>query len=332
MSNMRRILLLFVMLIGICVTDVYSQQDPQFTQYMYNTMSVNPGYAGSRGHTTITALGRTQWVGFEGAPDSQTLSYDTPLNYKGLGFGVNLVNDKLGPSQELYLDANVSYTIETSEDGNLAFGLKLGGRMLNVDWSKGKDAYSSEGKGIDPMFAYNIKNRFLPTVGAGIYFYKPKWYVGLSVPNFLRSEHYDVNSKDIQTAINNINDPKFKKDAIRLAEERIHFFLIAGYVFDLTEDIKFKPAALLKGVAGAPLIADVSANFLFNERFRAGLAWRWDDSVSALLGVQLSRSLYAGYAYDLTTSNYRVTNSGTHEIMLRYEVLGEIAIKSPRFF
>ncbi len=334
MNNIKNYLTtVLVIAVGLCsLVDVQAQQDAQFTQYMYNTMSVNPAYAGSRGHTTITALGRTQWVGFEGAPDSQTLSYDTPLNVSGLGLGVGLVNDKLGPAEEFYLDANVSYTIETGEDSNLAFGLKLGGRILNIDWSKGKDAWSAEGNGTDPMFAYNVHNKFLPTAGAGVYFYKPKWYIGLSVPNFLKSEHYDINSKDIQTAISNIRKKGFKDAAEYLAEERIHFFLIAGYVFDLSDDIKFKPAALLKGVAGAPLVADVSANFLFYERFRAGLAYRWDDSVSALLGFQVSRALYAGYSYDLTTSNYKVTNSGTHEIMLRYELLGEIAIKSPRFF
>ncbi len=334
MSNIKRYLTsVVVFCFVVClVRDLEAQQDAQFTQYMYNTMSVNPAYAGSRGHTTITGLGRTQWVGFEGAPDSQTLSYDTPLNYEGLGLGISLVNDELGPSEELALDGNVSYTIETGEDGNLAFGLRLGGRLLNIDWSKGRDAYSSEGKGIDPMFAYNINNRFLPTVGAGIYYYKPNWYIGLAVPNFLKTDHYDVNSKDIQTAINNVTDPNFRKDVKRLAEERLHFYLITGYVFDLTDDIKFKPAALLKGVSGAPLIADLSANFLFNERFRAGLSWRWDDSVSALLGFQASRSLYVGYAYDLTTTNYRVTNSGTHELILRYEIFGDIAMKSPRFF
>lgn len=325
---MKSYLSMVLVFLSICsLTNVQAQQDPQFTQYMYNTMSVNPAYAGSKGHTVITALGRTQWVGFEGAPDSQTLSYDTPLNVGGLGLGVNLTNDKLGPSEEFYLDANVSYAIETSKDGNLAFGLKLGGRVLNIDWSKGE--YKDQG---DHTFLHNVHNKFLPTVGAGIYFYKPKWYVGLAVPNFLRTEHYDINKKDIQDAIRNSTNPQYQKDMKRMAEERLHFFLIAGYVFDLSDSIKFKPAALVKGVAGAPLIADVSANFLFNNRFRAGLAWRWDDSVSALLGVQINRSFHIGYAYDLMTNNYRATNSGTHEIMLRYEVLGKMAMKSPRFF
>ncbi|WP_299123146.1 type IX secretion system membrane protein PorP/SprF [uncultured Tenacibaculum sp.] len=289
-----------------CVFIINAQQDPQYTQYMYNTMSVNPAYAGSRGHGVITAIGRTQWVGFDGAPETQNLSYDTPLGYSGLGLGVNLVNDKIGPSHEIYLDANVSYTVETSDLGNLAFGLRLGGRWLNIDWTKGK---------VQDAETFPPVNRFLPTIGAGIYFHKPEWYIGLSVPNILRKEHYDAD-----TAVGEV------------AVERMHFFLIAGYVFDINEDLKFKPAALLKGVSGAPLSLDVSANLLFNEKFRVGLGWRWGDSISGLLGFQVTDSMLIGYSYDLTTSNYNVTNSGTHEIMLRYELLREIRYRSPRFF
>ncbi|MGG8496531.1 PorP/SprF family type IX secretion system membrane protein [Tenacibaculum sp. TC6] len=300
-----------ICLLGIClITNTYAQQDPQFTQYMFNTMSVNPAYAGSRGHAVITALGRTQWVGFEGAPDTQNLSYDSPIGYSGLGLGLNLVNDKIGPSHEIYFDANLSYTIETGDEGNLAFGLRLGGRVLNIDWTKGKTIED------ETLFQNNINGKFLPTVGAGIYYHEYQWYIGLSVPNFLRTEHYDQKLDNVtQTAI-----------------ERMHFFLITGYVFDLNENIKFKPAMLLKGVSGAPLSLDISANFLFNEKFRAGLAWRWDDSISALLGFQATDSLLIGYAYDLTTSNYNVTNSGTHEIMLRYEIFKELKYRSPRFF
>ena len=297
-------LLLLLSLSGV----IYSQQDPQYTQYMYNTMSVNPAYVGSRGHTTITALGRTQWVGLDGAPDTQTLSYDTPLGYSGVGLGVNLTNDRIGPSNEIYLDANVSYTVRTSDEGNLAFGLKLGARHLSVDWSKGIS------QNPDANLSENV-SEFLPTIGAGVYFYKPKWYVGLAVPNLLKTSHYDdtANGGDV-------------------AEERLHFFLIAGYVFDINEDLKFKPAALAKVVTGAPLSIDVSANFLFKEKFTVGLAWRWDDSLSALLGFQVKRSLYVGFAYDLTTSNYSNYNSGTYELMLRYEIFKQQKMKSPRFF
>lgn len=302
--------LILICVMSICfINNAHAQQDPHYTQYMYNTMNVNPAYAGSRGHTVITAIGRIQWVGFEGAPNTQNLTYDTPLGYSGLGLGINLMNDELGPSKETYLDGNLSYTIQTGEDGNLAFGLRLGGRLLNIDWSKGSAQDENDGS-FEP-----INNRFLPTIGAGIYYYKPKWYIGLSVPNMLRKEHYDADRP--------------KGD---IAVERAHFFLIAGYVFDLNENVKFKPATLLKAVPGAPLSLDVSANFLFNEKFRAGLAWRWDDSISALLGFQASRSLLIGYSYDLTTSNYNVTNSGTHELMLQYQIFRDIRYRSPRFF
>ncbi len=304
---------LVLKLISICVFGVIStiqaQQDPQYTQYMYNTTSVNPAYAGSRGNPVITAIGRMQWVGFDGAPNTQNLSYDTPLGYSGLGLGINLMNDEIGPSKEIYLDANLSYTIETGEEGNLAFGLRLGGRLLNIDWSKGK----SQDK--EDLFGDNI-NKFLPTIGAGIYYHEPQWYVGLSVPNILRKEHYDEDLSTKQIT----------------AVERMHFFLIAGYVYDINEDLKFKPAALLKAVSGAPLSLDVSANLLFNEKFRVGLGWRWDDSISALLGFQVSDELLIGYSYDLTTSNYNVTNTGTHEIMLQYQLLRDIKYRSPRFF
>ena len=308
-NNMKSIL--SVLLVGLCALtlNVQAQQDPHYTQYMYNTMSVNPAYVGSRGHTTITALGRTQWVGFEGAPDTQTLSYDTPIGLRGLGLGFNLVNDNIGPSHETYLDGNLSYTIDTGEDGNLAFGLKLGARLLNIDWSEGNIFDAS-----DENFE-NVRNKFLPTIGAGIYYYKPKWYLGLAVPNFLGTEHYNADNPIGEVAV-----------------ERMHFFLIAGYVFNLSDNIKFKPAALAKAVSGAPLSIDVSGNFMFYEKFIAGLAWRWDDAISLLLGFQATDAFYLGYAYDLTTSNYRVANSGTHEIMLRYEIFREKRLISPRFF
>lgn len=288
------------------IDSVVSQQDPQYTQYMYNTMAINPGYTGSKDHLSITALARSQWVGFDGAPDTQTISFHTPIGYSNVGIGLNIINDKLGPSSEVYFDANASYTIRTSENAKLAFGLRLGGRFLNIDWSKGRF------KDPDVVFNENVNGRFLPTVGAGLYYYKPSWYVGLSVPNFLRTDHYNDFIESV-------------------AKERLHYFLIAGVVFDLSDQIKFKPAAISKVVFGAPLSLDISANFLFNEKFTAGVAWRWDDSMSALIGIQISQGLNIGYGYDLTTSNYQNYNSGTHEIMLRFDV-NKPKLKSPRFF
>ena len=290
------------------INESYGQQDPQYTQYMYNTMSINPGYAGSNDYMSISTLARSQWVGISGAPQTQTLSFQTPIGFTGIGIGMNIINDKLGPSQEIYFDANISYTIKTSEETNLAFGLRLGGRSFSLDWSKG--IYQNPA---DVVFNQDVNNKFLPTLGAGLFYYSEKWYAGLSVPNFLRTEHYDDRIESV-------------------AAERLHYFLIAGYVFDLTENILFKPAAIAKIVSGAPLSLDVSANFLFNEKFTLGLAYRWDDSISALLGIQVTESLNIGYAYDLTTSNYKNYNSGTHEVMLRFNIFKEPTLKSPRFF
>lgn len=297
---------LFLLSTVLSIGSVNAQQDPHYTQYMYNTMSINPAYAGSKGHFSITALARSQWVGFPGAPETQTISFDKPLGYSGLGLGVNIINDKLGPASEIYFDGNISYTIRTSEEGNLAFGLRLGGRSLNLDWSKGRF------QNPDVLFNQNINNRFLPTIGAGLYYYKPNWYLGVSVPNFLRTEHYNDRTESV-------------------VAERLHYFLIAGYVFDVSENVKFKPATIAKFVPGAPISLDVSANFLLREKLTLGLAWRWDDSISAMAGVQVSRNLNIGYAYDLTKSNLGNYHSGTHEVILRYEVF-KANLKSPRFF
>lgn len=299
----RYILGLITLLVSL---NISAQQDPQFTQYMYNTMSINPAYAGSKGYESVILIGRTQWVGFEGAPDTQTFSYQAPVG-SSLGLGFNIMNDVLGPSQEFHFDANLSYTIRTGYRGNLAFGMRLGGRMLNIDWSKGRF------QNPDALFNQNIENRFLPTIGSGLYYYTDNFYVGLSIPNFLTTEHYDDNIE-------------------ALANENIHYFFMAGLVFDISDYIKFKPALLSKVVAGSPVSIDVSANMMFYERFTFGLAYRLDDSISGLVNFQVSNSLQIGYAYDMTTSNFQNYNSGTHEIMLIYDILRYSKFKSPRFF
>ncbi|MDN3665740.1 type IX secretion system membrane protein PorP/SprF [Algibacter miyuki] len=284
-----------------------AQQDPQYTDYMFNTLTVNSAYAGSRGHLTATGLHRTQWVGLDGAPETQSFSIESPVG-KNVGLGVVLVNDRLGPSDEFFLDANFSYTINLNYESKLSFGIKGGGRLLNVDWSRG--SFQED----ENVFQQPIDNKFLPTVGAGVYWHSEDSYIGLSVPNFLTNEHYD----GVQNAV---------------AAERLHYFLIAGKVFDLTPRIKFKPAFLGKFVVGAPMIADVSANFMFDEVLRLGVAYRWDDSVSGLLGLQLGPKIMVGYAYDATTTRLKNFNSGSHEIMLRFELRSrEKQLKSPRFF
>lgn len=285
-----------------------AQQDAQYTQYMYNTINVNPAYAGSRGVMSIFGLHRTQWVGLDGAPVTNAASINTPINNSNIGVGLSFVNDKIGPTNENAISADVSYTVQTSETYKLSFGIKGTANLFNLDVNK----LNPQDAG-DPQFQ-NLDNKFTPNIGAGVYFHSDKMYVGLSVPNFFETKRYSDND----VAIN---------------AERMNFYLIAGYVFDLTYDLKFKPALLTKAVEGAPLQVDVSANFLYNDRFMLGAAWRWDAAVSAMAGFQVTDGLFIGYGYDHETTRLRRFNSGSHEIFLRFELFTKHnKIVSPRFF
>ena len=300
--------LILVVFTALLSLEVNAQQDPQYTHYMFNTMSVNPGYAGQRDVLSATALYRTQWVGIDGAPKTLTFGIHSPLNNQRIGLGLNVVSDQLGPATETSIDANVSYTIPVDESGNLkmSFGIKGGIHALDTDWSKGR--YQNG----DNIFEENI-NILSPTLGAGLYLHSDDWYLGLAIPNIINTQHYD----DFQESI---------------ATERLHLFLIGGYVFNLSDNTKLKPAILIKGVSGAPVIADLSVNALLKEKITLGLAYRWDDSVSGLIGFQINPGLLIGYSYDATTTALNNYNSGTHEIMLRFELQQVGKILSPRFF
>ncbi len=292
----------------------YAQQDAQYTQYMYNTISVNPGYAGSRDVLSLTGLYRTQWVGLEGSPKTMTFSGHTPLKNEKLGLGVSIVRDEIWIQDETYIDIDFSYTINTSANGQLAFGLKAGAHLLNIDFRKTNPENSTDD---DFDLSNNVDNKFSPNVGFGVYYHTEKFYLGYSAPTLLRTKYYedDVNSVSY------------------LAKDKVNHYLIAGYVFDLNADLKFKPAILFKAVKGAPLQADLSGNLLLNEKLTLGLAYRWDAALSGLVGFQLSEGLMIGYAYDWETTELNNYNSGSHEIFLRFELKSsKDGIISPRFF
>lgn len=285
-----------------------AQQDAQFTQYMYNTININPAYAGSRGVMSVFGLYRAQWIGLDGAPETATASLHTPINESNVGLGLSIINDKIGPTNETTFSADFSYTIRTSEEAKLSFGLKGTLNMFNLDRNKLNPENQS-----DPSLM-GFDNKISPNVGAGVYWHTDKYYIGLSVPNFIQTTRYSDNDVSIN-------------------KERMNFYLIGGYVFDLSPSLKFKPAVLAKAVTGAPLQVDVSGNFLINERFTLGGAYRWDAAWSAMAGFQISQGLFLGYGYDMETTKLRNYNSGSHEIFLRYEFFGnKNRIISPRFF
>jgi type IX secretion system PorP/SprF family membrane protein len=307
---MERRIMGFVLLISVAT---YAQQDAQYTQYMYNTIVVNPAYAGSRQSMSIFALHRRQWVGIEGAPITNSFSINTPIKESKVGLGLSFVNDQIGPSDENNIVVDFSYTISTSVDYKLSFGLKGSANLLNVDFTK-LDQYPG-----DPIFEENIDNKFSPNIGVGFYWHSDYSYIGISAPKLIETEHFDKSATS--------------SSSTHIATEKINYYLIAGYVFDLSPTVKLKPSLQTKYVQGAPLQVDVSANFMFNEKFVAGLAYRWSAAVSAMVGFQAGDSWFIGYGYDFDTTALANYNSGSHEIFLRYELFNKYdKIISPRFF
>ncbi|MGB5417251.1 PorP/SprF family type IX secretion system membrane protein [Algibacter sp.] len=288
-----------------------AQQLPQFTQYMYNTISVNPAYAGSREVMSMVGLHRSQWVGFKGGPITQTLSIHTPLRNDRIGVGLSLIEDDLGPQNFTYLYGDFSYSIPTGTDGKLAFGLKGGFTQFSFDTSFRIDEDNQN----DPLI-YGTEDRWAPNIGLGLYWSTNRIYVSLSAPRILNND------------ANNANDFE--------ALERISYYFTAGGVIDLTKNIKFKPAALIKGTNGAPVSYDLTANFLFNEKFWVGGSYRINEQTAAIGGIvdfQISRQLRIGYAYEKPISEIADYTTGTHEILLMYEFkFLSSKLKSPRYF
>jgi len=309
---MKKVTIFLLLGFVLYFTETSAQQDPQYTQYMYNMNVVNPAYAGSRGTLSLGLLGRTQWTSIDGAPKTFTFDAHAPLGRK-VGMGISVIADEIGPAKEQNIYADFSYTLTTSERGKLAFGLKGGVTLLDVNLL---DVVlpQTDNSG-DDLFDENINDAF-PNFGAGVYYYTDKFYVGFSAPNILKSTHLD---KD------NINTK---------AAEEVHYFLTSGYVFDLSSTLKFKPSVMLKGVTGAPLSIDVNANFLLYDRFELGASYRVDDAVSALFNFGVTPDFRIGYAYDYTISDYsNSVTGGSHEIILLYDIdFSKKNLKSPRFF
>lgn len=300
-------------LLAAAPLSTYGQQESQFTQYMYNPININPGYAASREVLSVFTLYRAQWVGLDGAPTTSVISVSSPIRGSKLGLGVSLLNDAIGPARENNIGIDLSYTINASRTLKVAFGIKASGNILNIDFNR-----LSLLDGEDYAFQDNIDNNFSPNIGSGVFVYSDRSYVGLSVPYILQTRHYDRYNNSGSSSI---------------AADKAHWYLIAGHVFDLSTEVKFKPSMLARAVAGSPLQVDVSGNMLIGEVFTVGLAYRLNAAVSALAGFQLSDSLFVGYSYDMATTSLADYSYGSHEIFLRYELFKSFGgITSPRFF
>ena len=296
------ITLLFLGILGAS-----AQQESQYSQYMYNTMTFNPAYTGSREVLSAMGLYRSQWVGLDGAPKTMNFSLQSPLGYGANALGLNVVSDQIGPTKNAGLTVNYAYTIMANEDLKISFGLAGGFENFEVDYSK----LNMENQDI---YMTGKESQFSPNVGAGVYFHTFNWYVGLSAPKLLKSNFFDDTSNSVYSS-------------------KSHVYLMGGYVFDINPYLRFKPAVLAKYVEGAPIAVDMSANFLINDKFTVGGAYRWDAGVSALAGFQITDGLQVGYAYDFDTTKLSHYNSGSHEIFLRYEIFKKNSkMVTPRFF
>jgi type IX secretion system PorP/SprF family membrane protein len=305
---MKKVRILLVMCTILLMSESNAQQQVQFTQYMYNTMMVNPAYAGTGSQLEALFIHRSQWVGLAGAPQTQNVGVHGAAG-KIMGVGLNFTNDRIGPANQSFLTASLAARIKLSEKIKLSVGLNGGMDFVNVDWSKGQ-AQSEN----DAAMMNNIRNRVRPVFGAGVYLYADNWYFGVSSPTFIQRDRYGDGD---EASINNT----------------VHWYAIAGYVFNIGDNVKLKPAVMTKIVKGAPITADVSLNTLIKEQFTVGLGYRYHDAMSILLGYTLKRMLFIGYSYDINLTKLRGYNSGSHDIILKYNLVKkDVAARSPRFF
>lgn len=312
METLRKIVGILALILGFGALN--AQQTPMFTHYMYNTLAVNPAYAGSRDALTVTALHRSQWVDFPGAPKTQTLTMHSPLYNEHIGLGLSVLNDKIGPTNNTSVFFDYAYIMRLSKKSKLALGLSVGMNILQADLTTLQLDEQD-----DPLFKNNEKGFIRPNFGFGAYYSRERFYAGVSVPNLIENSYSNEewNGGDL------------------IGKSQRHFFLIAGTVLKLSENLAFKPTTLIKATQGAPIQADLTAAFIIMEKLLLGGMYRTGDAFGALVGLDLTDQLHMGYSYDwsfgLKTSRY---NQGSHEIMLRYDFIfyDKKQIHSPRYF
>lgn len=291
-----------------------AQQDPQFTHYMYNTLSVNPGYAGSRGMLNVTGLHRQQWIGLDGAPMTQTLFIHSPLRNKNMGLGFSVVNDKIGPLNQTFIYGDYSYTVKLTQLLKLAFGVKAGINMFQPKIA-GLHTISPN----DPSFVNSTaENIIKPNIGTGIYLHHERWYIGASSPRMVE---------------NNFNLGGGGNNDTTTVKELRHYFFIAGLIFPVGKDIKIKPTTKVKMVKNAPIAIDATAEVILRDKFSVGAGMRLKDSFYGMFGYQFTDQFRAGLSYDYTTTRLQNVNNGTVELMISYDfIFNKEKLKSPRYF
>ncbi len=310
--SIKRVVLVALLIWGLSQAEVKAQQEPLYTQYMFNTVSVNPAYAGTRNAMNVLLLSRLQWAGLDGAPRTYNLTMHTPLNNYKMGLGFSIVKDTYGPVDNTYFNFNYAYRVNVSKKTILSMGIKGGIYNYYVGLN---DVFVQNGS--DASFSGNYDKKLQPNAGMGLYLYSKKWYAGFSIPKLIQT---DLSGDQMTTS--NVSDL------------RRHYFVMAGYVFDINNDLKFKPSFINKVVEGAPPSTDITGQFLYKNAYWLGASYRIGDAVALIANVQLNKQLMVGYSYDFSVSNLATYNNGSHEIIISYDFDGFLKNKviSPRYF
>jgi len=281
-----------------------AQQSPMFSQNMYNPLGVNAAYAGTKEGFVFVGMGRMQWLGVEDSPKTETLSLHGPI-FENMGLGLTLTNDVIGPIQQTMAYVNYSYQVDISFETRLSFGIRAGFNLMNIDWTK-KDAFDPG----DPQI-YSLDNQFFPNVGVGLYYYSYDGYIGISAPRLL--------------------EPKLDPNSIGRAQLVRDYYLMGGYIFDLDEVMKIKPAFIIRYLPNAPLSIDISTN-VYYERWGFGVGYRYQDAITGLFQLFLTQQFSVGYSYDYTLTELRHDSWGSHEIMFRYDFSKNERCRPAKYF
>jgi len=312
--------LIITILLSLLSLVTFAQQDAGFSMYFFNPVYVNPGYAGSRDLFSGSMVHRSQWAGMRGAPVTQSLSLHSALPNTHVGLGFQFYNDKAGPMSNTGINLTYAYHLPVGDESILAFGLS--GMTNNI--RIGLDEINIEDEN-DPAFSGDTYTNWVYDASTGLYFYKPRFYAGLSVNHLLQSKF----------GLDNVSDPN-------LARFYRQYYLTSGIVFRLNEYLDFRPSLLMKYVQSAPLLTEVTGSLFILEKVFVGVGFRtgkrvniagYDNMLVAILEFDITRYLRLGYSYDYYLNRTGSYNNGTHEIMLGWDI-GRILTKmsNPRYF
>lgn len=313
MKNIYSIIL-FLFVVAV-VNTTTAQQESMFTHYMFNKLAINPAYAGTQDAISITALHRSQWVSFEGAPTTQSVTAHMPITGKNFGVGLGVVNDQVGPTQNMGVAGNFSYHLKVNEKAKLGLGINAAVNFVSTNLTSLAIVEQN-----DVAFSENISSKALPNFGFGAYYYTKKYFAGISTPKLLQNNF-------------NANDPT--GTSIAISNEKRHYYLMGGTIFNLTSDgtFKLKPTSFIKVTGGAPVQMDLTACVIYDDKLSGGLSLRTGDALGLLLGYTLNNDLTFGYSFDWSYTNKTFKyNGGSHELMIRYNIVKDKDNARPRYF